>query len=261
MPITLKDHEKSLVEGCLKGLQGESYPKEITEGSLDIESAYRVQLGLLERQVADGRVQGGWKCGNPPPALLEALGEGSLPCGPLFRDGFLESGAQLPANTPRLLLEVEVEVILGSALEGPNATSEQARAAASSVAPCFELIGGNIPEVNMDKFRGFLAAGMGNLGVVSGPAVSPLPSDLDFAALTSELWIDGKRGVAASNDAGAGSPFERVADLANFLSKFGIRLEAGQRIITGARVVQIQCDAGTYEGRVSGLGSVQLTLT
>jgi 2-keto-4-pentenoate hydratase len=236
MTLDLSPHEKSLVEAAWKALQGGDFPAEIESGSLELEAAYRIGMSILERQ---------------PDAVL---------AGPLFSDGLRETGCDIPASLPGLVLEVEVGLTLDLPLSGPNVTSSQARAAVASLDPCFEVIGGHLPKVDLKKIKGLLALGMGNWGVVSAVGLSPVPKAFDPKTLGAELLIDGKAIAAAPASADGPDPFEILAGLANHLARFGLGLEAGQRVITGARVVQMECPAGRYEGRVSGLGRVSMTL-
>lgn len=260
MTLDLSPHEKSLVEAAWKALQGGDFPAEIESGSLELEAAYRIGMSILERQLESGRVLGGWKTGALPPPLIELLGADAVLAGPLFSDGLRETGCDIPASLPGLVLEVEVGLTLDLPLSGPNVTSSQARAAVASLDPCFEVIGGHLPKVDLKKIKGLLALGMGNWGVVSAVGLSPVPKAFDPKTLGAELLIDGKAIAAAPASADGPDPFEILAGLANHLARFGLGLEAGQRVITGARVVQMECPAGRYEGRVSGLGRVSMTL-
>ena len=254
-PHQLTPAEQSLVEAGLKGLQGASYPPEIANGTLSPESAYRIQLGIVERQIASGRELAGWKVAMLPPPMQAIMGAPVL-TGPLFVDGLRESGSELSADTPGLVLEVEVVLRLAAELSGPEVTAAEARAAVATAAPCFEIIGGNFPRISPETLTGFVAVGVGNLGVVSGTACAP--DELRVDELTSELWRDGAKLNLPSKD--GNSPFQALADLANHLASFGQRLKADQYVISGARVIDNECSAGTYEGRISQLGSVNLTL-
>ena len=255
MSAQLSPSERSLVEAGLKGLQGGPFPPEIVNGTLDVDSAYRIQFGILERQLESGRTLVGWKAGNPPPAMQAIVGDVPL-IGPLFADGLSDSGSEVSADTPGLVVEVEAGLLLATDLSGPGVTVDDARAAVASVAPCFEIIGGNLPKISVEALRGFIAVGMGNFGVVAGPGSAP--SELATEELVSELWIDGAKADALSND--AASPFQVLADLANHLANYGHRVQARERVITGARVVCVECRPGRYEGRISQLGSVNLTV-
>lgn len=258
MSVNLNPTEQNLVEVAWKGLQGGSFEPELTQGALDYETAVRVQFGVLERQLAAGREIGGWKFGFAPPPLRQTLGENARVGGPLFAEGLHSSGFQLAADTPGLLLEVEVGLLVGRDLSGPGATPEQAREAVESFATCFELVGGSLPPVNLDRLTDLIAVGMGNFGVVAGPPVPPAEVSLD--ALSSELLIDGEATSDPKQEATVGAPFVLLADLANYLAPFGHVVRAGQRLITGARMVQLDCPAAHYEARIAGLGSAELTL-
>ena len=255
MEVELNAAEKSLAEGLWKGLQTGDLPQELV--GISVETAYRLQLDLLQRHLAAGRELGGWKSGNPPPSLRESLG--GNPAAPLFADAFLESGCALSRGIPNLLLEVELGVVMGRDLEGPDATPDDARAAVGRLRPSFEIVGGAIPLPDKpEKFRGFLASGMGHYAVVSGSELG-VPPDFSDRELDVELSLDGERIMERSHK--AGSHFEVVAGLANHLARHGRRLEAGQGVITGAQIAHVPERAGVYAAQIAGVGAVSFELT
>ena len=144
-------------------------------------------------------------------------------------------------------------------LEGPGVTPDEARAAVGSVCASFEIVGGAVPLSDRpEKFRGFLASGMGHYAVVRGPAVD-LPAGLSDRDVEVELRIDGASASQKSHQGAA--HFEVLAGLANQLTRLGRRLEAGHRVITGAQIIHVPERAGVYEATVAGVGDVSFELT
>jgi len=80
---------KAVVESVWRSMaRGIYYPPE-WQGKLSTEEAYRVQLGILERYLAHGELQAGWKVGLTAKAIQDQVGVHE----PVF--GFLlESGAR-----------------------------------------------------------------------------------------------------------------------------------------------------------------------
>lgn len=247
--------EQELTEFLWQALETGDLPADLAQ--LEVETIYRLQFAIMERHLAAGRELGGWKSGAAPPPLREVFG--GNPSAPLFADAFLDSGCKLSKGIPNLLLEVELGIVMGTALAGPGATPETARAAIAGVRPSFEIVGGAVPLPDgPDKFPGFLASGLGHYRVVSG-TVLELPAGLADREVEVELCIDGRR-VCDQIHPG-GTHFEVLAGLANHLARFGRRLESGQGVITGAQIVHIPERTGRYEARMAGLGEVSFQLT
>ena len=87
--------EKKLAEQALKGLTGAGFPAELTDGSIDMPSAFRIQSALLDLQLDAGRTLGGWKSGIAPPPAADQMGDNPTMMGPLFSTAFYESGCSL----------------------------------------------------------------------------------------------------------------------------------------------------------------------
>ena len=116
------------------------YPDE-WKGRLTLEVAYRVQLALLDRYLASGERQAGWKVGLTAPAIQRQVGIHEPVFGFLLESGAAASGVAFPfAGLIRPAVENELCLTIGRALEGPGLTLDTVRAAVSAVAPALEIV-------------------------------------------------------------------------------------------------------------------------
>jgi 2-keto-4-pentenoate hydratase len=153
--------------------------------------------------------------------------------------------------------ENELCLRVGTRLEGPNVTRDQARAAITSVQPAFELIEGR------GDFRADLTLALTDnsqqRAFITGPA-SPLPPGWEPAATAVEVLINGKRVDQAVGSEETGHPLGAVAWLAKKLSEFGRRLEPGHRIMSGSFTKQYPLSRGDrIETRFTPFGTVRAT--
>jgi 2-keto-4-pentenoate hydratase len=176
--------------------------------------------------------------------------------------GFLLESGELPSGVKLTLdelvapsFEVELLVVLGEGLKGPDVTAEQVRAVIASVAPSLELV----------EKRGDFAAdpalsmadNVQQRAYVVGPLTTPVPSDARLDATTVEVYINGERMEQATGDAVLDGPAGSVAWLANRLADFGQRLEKGTKILTGSVTRQFPIAQGdVVEARFAPYGMV-----
>jgi 2-keto-4-pentenoate hydratase len=240
------------------GERGVYYPPE-WQGRLGTDEAYAVQLGILARHLARGERHAGWKVGLTARAMQEQQGVHE----PVF--GFLlESGHRPGGVTLRLAdliapgFEHELCLTVGTPLQGPGVTVEQARAALAAAAPAIEVI-----ERRGDfkaDLRLSLTDNCQQKHFVTGPETRPLPPGLRLAETTVEILVNGRPTETASGSAVLGDPAASVAWLANRLAGFGRRIEAGHRIMSGSFTRQYLPGPGDrVEARFHPFGSVAVT--
>src|SRR3954466_15922833 len=117
--------------------RGEYFPLAYAD-RLDLDEAYRVQLALIERRVAAGERQIGWKVGLTAKAIQEQFGfhEPVFACILESRPSGHVFGATELINPG---FETELCIRLGRGLEG-MVSLEQVRAAVDVIYPSFEII-------------------------------------------------------------------------------------------------------------------------
>lgn len=229
-------------------------------GKLSIVDGYQVQRAFLERHVAEGQRQAGWKVGLTAKAIQEQFGFHEPLFGFLLERGSLSSGVELEAAAlidPRC--ENELCLTVGTALQGPGVTRAQARAAIVSVAPALELV-----EIRFQPPIDWPLALVDNLSqkaFITGPPTTDLPPDFALAETTCEVAVNGEVVARATGEAVLGDPAESLAWLANKLAESGRRVEPGQRIMAGSFTQAIALKAGDrIETRFEPFGTAVLSL-
>jgi len=236
--------------------QGIHYPTE-WKGLFTLDDAYRVQLGILARHLQAGRNHIGWKIGLTSKAMQEQQKARE----PVF--GFFLESAARPSGIVfafdeliQPAFENELCLTLGTTLQGPGVTPEQALAAVRSVAPALEIPerrGAFGAELAMD-----IADDIQAKHFVTGPETGPLSKGTDLGATTVEVSINGERVDQAAGTAVMGNPANSLAWLANKLSGFGMRLEPGLRIMSGSFTRQYPIAKGDHiQSRFAPFGMVE----
>ena len=237
-PQQLNAAAESLWEYTQKGIHSPSEWR----GKLDVESAYRVQLALLERHVKQGAAHVGWKVGLTAKAIQQQFEYHEPVFGFLLGSGALRSGARM--NYDELIMpgfENELCVTLGRDLKGPGVTPEQARAAITAVAPALEIV----------EKRGEFAAdpplsladNVQQRAFITGPE-RPLGKSDVLGKCSVRVFINGELMGQANGTEVLGDPSASVAWLANRLHDFGVSLKAGTKIMTGSFTKQFPIAPG-----------------
>jgi len=106
------------------------------ENRLSLDDAYRIQLALIERRVAAGERQIGWKVGLTSKAIQQQFGfhEPVFGCIQSF-----PSGHELPSNLIKPGFETEVCMRFASPLQG-EVTPQQVMSALEGIHASFEII-------------------------------------------------------------------------------------------------------------------------
>jgi 2-keto-4-pentenoate hydratase len=226
-------------------------------GKLDLHDGLRVQLGVMQRHLLRGEKLAGWKVGLTSGPARDAMGVGFRPFGYLLQSRTFASGARLPQREiAGCGIETELCFHIGRTLGGVDTSPEQAAAAVTGVAPAFEINARRIAGAADEGVR--LADDLSQWGVVLGSEVAPVPDDFDFEALRVELWSGEQLAGSTLGRDEIDPHFVSLARLAKLLARFGLALEAGQRVITGAYVRQPVRGPGRWRGTFGTLGSVEV---
>lgn len=224
---------------------------------LSMDEACRVQLGLLERELAAGARQVGWKVGLTAAAIREQFRVHEPVFGYLLDRGLQQTGYALAAaDWTGPGFENELCLRLRAPLRGPDVDLAAARAAVELCFPAMELV-----ENRGDLSAQLAVAVADNVQqrafVVGAPV--RLPEELDLAAVEAVVQINGEEVARAAGTAVMGNPLESVVWLANKLAEYNRGLEAGQYVMTGSFTRQFPLKAGDVaETTFAGIGSVSL---
>lgn len=247
------------VEILWQSMQTGDHAPEALRKTLTLTEAYQIQLGILDRWLASGEKQAGWKIGATSDAARKMLNLTVPACGYLLASRRFSSGQTFQhAAIYKPIIESEVCVTMGKRLAGPGVTRADVLAAVGAVTPAFE-----IAAMRSDMATDFplgLADDIAQWGYVLGPPLTPYPKDLDLGEMIIESWRNGEvvqqvRGREAIDD-----QLQSVAWLANHLAEYGRALEPGHCIITGAILRPLPIAKGDrWETRFSSLGTVSAT--
>ena len=232
------------------------------EPGITIEDAYRVSLQLLQRRLDDGEQIIGKKIGVTSKAVMDVLQVNQPDFGYLTDRMVYHNGDEVPAGSELIQPRAEGEIafILKHDLAGPGITNAAVLRATECVMPCFEIVDSRIRDWRIsiqDTIADNASCGVFMLG---DRAVSPRNVDLVTCGM-----VHTRNGEVIATGAGAaalGSPVNCVAWLANTLGEYGIRLEAGEVILSGSLVpLQPVAPGDVMTLAVGGIGTASVRFT
>jgi 2-keto-4-pentenoate hydratase len=151
-------------------------------------------------------------------------------------------------------IEPELCVIMKSPLKGSNVTVAEARRAVGAIAPAFEI---NDIRTRTEWGRPLLLAdGLAQWGIVVGPHV-PVRDGLENT--TVKFFADDKLLASETPGDQMDDPFLSLARMCSVLDRFGLGLEPGQPVITGAFCRSPVSGSGTFRAEFGEIGDVSIT--
>jgi 2-keto-4-pentenoate hydratase len=212
------------------------------------EQAYAVQTSWTDARLARGDRLLGRKIGLTSAAMQQQMGVTEPDYGSLWAQRYFPStnGRATIDSTQFLqpLLEAEIAFRLGRDLEGPDITPQHVIAATDAVAVSVEIVDSRI-----DKWRIQLVDTIADNASYGGFTVGAWTTE----ALHGDLRTIGilvRRGrehvVQGIGAAAMGHPARAVAWLANRLSAFGVRLAAGDIVLSGSLGPAVPFAAGEH---------------
>ena len=224
-------------------------------GQLGLDDAYRIQLAMIDRRVAAGERQIGWKVGLTAKTIQEQFGFHE----PVF-GCILETRPTGHAFGASELIkpgfETEICVRLGRDFDGATAMQE-VRQGVDAIHPAFEIIETRGDIVSQMSLA--LADNAQQRSVILGEAL-PL-GDLDLADVRADVFLNGAQVASGLGSAVLGNPLQSVAWLAGRLGAYGRRLRAGDIVMTGSFVRQFPLAPGDHARAVfSGIGEVAVAV-
>jgi 2-oxopent-4-enoate hydratase len=232
-------------------------PLSATQPALTVEDAYAIQAINAASLTATHGGVAGHKIGLTSRAMQEMLGVDEPDYGHLYADRVHETGTTIDPSAliaPRI--EPEIAFVLGSELSGPGVTAEDVLAATDHVVPALEVIDSRIADWKI-KLVDTIADNASCASVVLGD-LRTAPADVELAAATVELRVDGETVQQGTGAAVLGHPARAIAWLANALGRFGVGLEAGHVVMPGSLTAAISLEPATVVTADFGvLGEVQ----
>lgn len=234
--------------------RGEYFPAAY-ENRLSLDDGYRIQLAVVDRRVAAGERQLGWKVALTTKASQERMGLDHPVFGCVL-DSF-PSGHKLSGNLIKPASEPELCMRFAKSLEG-EVTPEQVLDALEGIHPSLEII-----EARGDVSRHVALALADNAlqhSVILGPMERPT-SDMRLDQVTARFKLNGKEiGIGTGSDV-LGNPLNSVVWLARKLKEFGRSIRPGDIVMTGTLVRQAALAQGDHASAdFSTIGHVEVTV-
>ncbi len=253
------DNSRAVAEQLYEAEKGVTpvEPLTVTWPGLTIEQAYAIQLdGVAIRRERDLRKVVGKKIGLTSIAMQKLIGVNEPDYGHLFDSMLVREGEPVPCS--RLLLpkvEGEVAFVLKRRLKGPGVTIADVLRATEGVMASIEIVDSRVRDWKI-KLEDSVADNASSARFVVGSRlVDPAGIDLRLVGMVLE-----KNGEVVNTGAGAavlGHPAASVAWLANKIGEFGIALEEGEIILSGALTAAVDARAGdSFLISFGGLGTV-----
>ncbi|MDQ2093698.1 2-keto-4-pentenoate hydratase [Rhodalgimonas zhirmunskyi] len=196
----------------------------------DMDAAQAVQDAMT---AAMGLPVLGWKVGLTAKKAQEICGVDAPLAGPVFE--IAESGVEWPLLEGDLGV-IEAEIGFRMRADLPPRDAEYARAevlaAVGTVLPVFEWVNKRLPGGLREAAEWLLADGVVHRGLIAGAERAYAP-DMDMAAETVRVSVNGTEATRGAGAAALGDPAEVLVWLANALNRQGKGLCAGQVIATG----------------------------
>ncbi len=229
--------------GAQIGLLSQLYP------AMDMDDAYAVQAALIRQKLANGRKVIGWKIGLTSRAMQQALNITIPDSGVLLDDMVFADEAIIAAGRfiqPRI--EAEIAFVMKAPLSG-RTTRAEVLAATDYVAPSLEILDTRIrrfdPATGTSRtIVDTISDNAANAGIVLG-RLRHAPEAFDLRWVGAIVIRDGVveetgLGAAVLND-----PADGIVWLAERMSQYGQRIEAGQVILSGSFIRPVECPSGS----------------
>lgn len=225
--------------------------------NLTPDHAYQIQLAGIREKIDNGARVTGKKIGLTSKGMQDMLGVTQPDYGHLLDTMAYTGGEVIPTNRflyPRI--EAEIGFLLGEDIAGPNVTTLDVLEATEAFVPTMEIIDSRIHDWNV-QFVDTVSDNASSGAYVVGSQIFPTHS-IDDIRLVGMVHL--KNGRVVQTGAGAatlGNPAYCVAWLANTLHQYGITLDEGELILSGAIAAAEDVESGDFfEARFGGLGRV-----
>jgi 2-oxo-3-hexenedioate decarboxylase len=222
---------------------------------MDVDTAYGVQEQLVQMKLEEGCRILGPKMGLTSEAKMKQMNVSEPIYGYIF-DYMVVNGHEFSISDcihPKV--EAEIALILGKDIQGPGVTGAQVLAATEYVVPALEIIDSRYQNFQF-TLADVIADNASSSRVVFGSTIKR-PADLELDLVGVTLSINGEIKDLGAGAAVVGHPANSVAMLANMLARKGLKLKAGQVILTGGITGAVLLQVGdSVSAKYDGLGSV-----
>ena len=239
----------------------------LTYPEMDLEDAYAVQKGWVERKLASGRRVYGYKIGLTSRAMQMAMKIDTPDYGVLLDDMAFANGSTIAAGDftdPRI--EAELAFVMKKALSGEDVTLEQVLDATDYVVPALELIAAR--SFRTDPDTGYtrtvvdtIADNAANAGIIVGD-VRVKPQDIDLRWAGAMLFLNNEIEETGLGAGVMNHPAHGIRWVCQRFAPHGIGLEPGQVILSGSFIRPVSVAAGDrIRADYGPLGSIDISFS
>jgi 2-keto-4-pentenoate hydratase len=226
---------KATAEALYKAARTRTPIPPLTEADPDmtVGDAYAVQSALCDLLLAEGDRIVGYKLGLTSAPMQQMFGVNEPDYAPVFASGVVDDGAAVEVGRfIQLKVEAEIALMLDRPLTGPGVTALEASRAIAGATAAIEIVDSRIEDWKIklpDTISDLASSG----AVVLSSRLVPL-EDLDVRLVGMVITKNGELMGTGAGAAALGNPIQAVAWLANTLAPYGVTLEAGRFVMTGA---------------------------
>lgn len=226
---------------------------------LTIGEAYDIQEMIVQMKLEEGQRIIGPKMGLTSQAKMKQMNVNEPIYGYIFDKMVVRDGIIRLHDFIHPKVEAEIAFVLGKDVSGPGITGAQVLAATEYVVPALEVIDSRYTDFKF-TLPDVIADNASSSGVVFGSTLKrPEHFELDLVGVT--LRINGQIKDLGAGAAVVGHPANSVAMLANMLARKGLKLKAGQVILTGGITGAHLLSANDHvSATFDGMGTVEFTV-
>jgi 2-keto-4-pentenoate hydratase len=231
-------------------------PLSSTYPFLAAEDAYLIQQQLVKLLMGDKDKIIGYKLGLTSKPMQDLIGVDQPDYGPVLSSMVYDDGAEIELSRyiqPKV--EAEVAMVLERPLAGPGVTAMEAGRAIGGAVAAIEMVDSRIKDWKI-KLVDTISDLASSAAIILGTRVVSL-SGWDPRLVGMVVARNGLTVATGAGAAALGNPVRAVAWLANTLAPFGVRLEPGHFVMTGALHAAFTINPGdVVRAEFDRLGSV-----
>lgn len=223
---------------------------------LSMDDAYAIQLANVARVVKEGYVVSGKKIGLTSEGIQKQLGVNEPDYGHLFASMNCPDGKIITADLMQPKIEGEIAFILKEDLPGGKVTEEDVRRATDYVSAAFEIVDSRVRDWNI-RLADTVSDNASSGRYVLGGRKRKL-EEVDLSHVTMKLYKNDGLEAEGTGAAVLGDPCRAVSWLANRLWGYGVTLQKGEVILSGAFTAAPLAEKGDrFRAEFSGFGTVE----
>lgn len=224
-----------------------------------VDDAYDIQLINVKRALEDGEIISGKKIGLTSKGMQDLLGITEPDYGHLYASTEVQNNGTVNMDTQAIRPKVEGEIafVLKESLNGPNVTVEDVYKATDYVCASIEIVDSRIKDWKIKLVDTIADNGSSSLYVLGDNKVKF--DNLSLPDIEMTLYRNGEVVNKGTGKDVLGNPAISVAWLANKLYEYGVHLNKGEVILSGAFTASPEAFKGdVFECVFSELGNVKV---